>query len=93
MIARIVAALLLTTLPLKAHEWYSYGCCGTRDCASIEDCDELAEQKDGSYIYKPTGDRFDKEHVYPSQDKKCHVCIGISGTSRIPRCIFIMQGT
>lgn len=98
MIARIMVALLLVTLPTitRAHDWYDSGCCSGHDCHPISSCDDLVELKDGTYKYLPTGDVFHR--VLPSQDKKCHVCVGITPTEeggqvRTPRCVYILQGT
>ncbi len=71
-ILTLVLALLATAA--SAHEWYSAQCCGGRDCRPVP-CEQLVEDKDGWWLYIPTGNRFEPLQVHPSQDRNCHVCI------------------
>ncbi len=82
----LMLALLATAA--SAHSWYDQQCCGERDCRPVP-CEQLVEDNNGSWLYIPTGNRFDSLQVKPSQDRHCHVCIS-SGRSL---CVFIQTGT
>lgn len=80
--------LLLTTALVLAHEWYPRSCCGDNDCHPV-DCDELAEQEGGAWVYLPTGNLFSRDKVRVSEDRHCHVCINNTNSM----CAFILTGS
>ena len=73
-----------------AHDWYPVDCCSGKDCRPVA-CEELHEDREGGILYKNF--RFVKSMVKPSQDMKCHVCIGGTMEKPIPRCAFVHQNT
>ncbi len=80
----IVAAALV----MPAHGWYPTVCCGNQDCKPVP-CDQLVEDRDG-WLYIPTGNHFTPLQVQPSQDRYCHVCLGL--TDKRSLCAFILSG-
>jgi hypothetical protein len=81
----IVVALVSQAM---AHVWYPRACCGEQDCHPVP-CDELVEDRDG-WLYIATGNRFVREQVLPSQDRHCHVCLGLADKRSL--CAFIHMG-
>jgi hypothetical protein len=84
---------LAIAIAVKAHSWYPQECCSENDCRPVP-CEELYEQDDGGIKYNDLtfGDRiFSKEKIKPSQDRYCHVCIGLQAGT--PYCVFVMQGS
>lgn len=73
-----------------AHSWYPWACCGDQDCHPVV-CENLTEQSDGRWIYKPTGNVFAPEQVQPSQDGDCHVCLGVGDGRSL--CAFVQANS
>lgn len=71
---------------IQVHHWYDPWCCNDKDCRPVP-CEELIEQKDGSYKYQNY--TIDKSKVKPTQDNQCHVCI----FNETGRCAYIQYGT
>lgn len=82
------ALIVAATLTVPAHNWYPSACCGQQDCKPVP-CDELVEDRDG-WLYIPTGNHFTPFQVQPSQDRYCHVCLGLSDKRSL--CAFILSG-
>jgi hypothetical protein len=85
----IRALIIAATLIAPAHSWYPSQCCGQQDCQPVP-CDQLVEDKDGRWLYIPTGNRFDPLQVKPSEDRYCHVCLGLIDKRSL--CAFIQTG-
>ncbi len=83
----IIIAFALTSAAL-AHSWYPDACCGETDCKPVP-CDQLVEDRNG-WLFIPTGNRFTPLQVRPSQDRYCHVCLGL--TDKRSLCAFIVSG-
>jgi hypothetical protein len=88
----ICVLILLSTLQVNAHDWYSASCCGSHDCHPITSCSEILEQAKGWVSWQ--GHNFSPDMIHPSEDSKCHVCI-LHGymDNFIPRCIYVQQGS
>lgn len=86
--ALIACTLALLATAALAHSWYPQQCCGDRDCKPVP-CDQLVEDRDG-WLYIPTGNHFTPPQVQPSQDRHCHVCLGLSDKRSL--CAFILSG-
>jgi len=85
----MIRGLLIAALAvLPVHSWYPQSCCGGLDCFPVL-CDQLVEDKDG-WLYIPTNSHFTAFQVQPSQDSKCHVCLG--NFDHRPLCAFIQNG-
>lgn len=82
-ICSLAFGLALTTIA-SAHSWYPMQCCHDQDCHPVA-CDEISETKDGAEWNRF---KFRKDQIHPSQDSKCHVCIG---HGEYPYCIFMQQ--
>ena len=82
-----IVAVLAVAVPALAHSWYPLTCCGNMDCLLVA-CDQLVETGSG-WLYIPTGNLFKREQVQPSQDRNCHVCLGLGGDHR-SICAFIV---
>lgn len=92
----LLLGLFLSQAPVYAHDWYAPKCCSSMDCHPIDSCSELSENNDGSYSYGKL--TFSKDKVHPSEDNKCHVCIGkygAFGTIPVdtPLCVYIQEGS
>lgn len=88
---RVIAALLavaVTAGTAVAHSWYPSACCGGDDCFPVA-CDQLVEDRTG-WVYLPTGNHFETTQVQPSQDRSCHVCLGLADKRSL--CAFVLQG-
>ena len=85
--ALLLAAMLISGLPLLAHSWYPFACCGDMDCFPVA-CEQLVQTLSG-WLYIPTGNLFSPEQVQPSHDDHCHVCVGNGGDHR-SICAFIV---
>lgn len=90
-LAVLCVVILLSTVQVDAHEWYSASCCGGSDCHPITSCSEILETARGVAW---NGVQFTKDMIHPSQDNQCHVCImhGMNGYSN-PLCIYVQQGS
>jgi len=88
LLAVILTAIVLLTFQALAHEWYPNICCGDQDCHPVP-CDQLVEDKAG-WLYLPTGNHFEGTQVKPSQDRFCHVCLGVSDKRSL--CAFVLSG-
>ncbi len=94
-----IGALLAALIPptsVFAHSWYPSGCCSGQGCHPVP-CAELAETAHG-WRHVPTGINFTKEMERPTQDKDCHVCVGVyvgedGKPSYTPRCVFIQPNS
>jgi hypothetical protein len=82
-----IVAALVAAIPALAHSWYPLACCGNMDCFPVA-CDQLVETVSG-WLYVPTGNLFRREQVQPSQDHRCHVCLGRGGDHR-SICAFVV---
>jgi hypothetical protein len=67
-----------------AHSFYSQACCGGSHCHPVP-CEEVIELPDGGVNYHNAV--FDKIHVHPSEDARCHVCMN----GQTPLCAYIRQ--
>ena len=67
----------MAAIPALAHSWCPLACCGNMDCFPVA-CDQLVGTGLG-WLCVPTGNRFKREQVQPSQDHHCHVCLGHGG--------------
>lgn len=85
---KVAIVYILFTTACQAHSWYDPSCCSDQDCHPIASCSELTELPDGKVQWEDK--IFDKANVKPSQDGKCHVCIGATG---FPYCVYIQLGT
>lgn len=88
MIRSLALALVLLASQAFAHGWYPWACCGDQDCKPVP-CDQLVEDADG-WLYVPTGNHFTPYQIQPSQDRYCHVCLGVSDKRSL--CAFILSG-
>ena len=84
-------AILATTIPAKAHDWYPQECCSNKDCApaySIKHIDHRniqATTKFGTAI-------FGKHQIRPSKDCQYHACMRQHWTDKTTRygvCLFV----
>ena len=87
---RVFLAALLFCVPVSAlaHSWYPNFCCNDKDCEPVA-CEQIDEDANGATY---NGVRFRKDRVFPSQDSKCHACIGKGITGGVGYCIFTQQG-
>lgn len=76
---------LAISLFIQVHGWYDSWCCNDTDCRPVA-CEELTEDSNG-VRYKEF--LIPKEHVKPSKDNQCHVCI-FQGKGR---CAYIQMNT
>ena len=98
MVKYILSVIFYMFLSYSAigHEWYSANCCSDQDCFPVA-CEDILEKEDGSYLYNKIP--FNKSMAFPSQDSKCHVCIGNYNLYlqkqgiAIPRCIYLQQSS
>jgi hypothetical protein len=86
-VALFIVTALFAASPVLAHSWYPLACCGHIDCFPVT-CDQLVETVSG-WLYVPTGNLFKLEQVQPSQDRNCHVCLGL-GRDHRSICAFIV---
>lgn len=86
------AVWLLCTWSDRAfsHSWYDPECCSDRDCHPV-DSRELAEAADGTWIYLPTGARFERSKIRPSRDARFHICVLESTGASL--CLYVIQGS
>ncbi len=84
----IRVAIIATMLVAPVHNWYPSQCCGQQDCRPVP-CDQLVEDRNG-WLFIPTGNRFTPLQVKPSEDRYCHVCLGL--TDKRSLCAFIVSG-
>lgn len=69
----VILALLTSTSPTSAHDWYEFSCCGNRDCKPVPD-DTVTETKDGVLI-KGFGLVSETDpRLRWSQDDRDHIC-------------------
>lgn len=78
--------LTAISLLILAHSWYDPWCCNDKDCRPVP-CEELVEQRDGTYRYQNYVVPRDK--VKNSQDAQCHICI----YNDQGRCAYIQMNT
>jgi hypothetical protein len=66
---------MIAVVAILAHWLYSTDCCADRDCHPVP-CEEIVDTAWG-WIWTPVGHSpvtFNREHVKPSPDGRCHVC-------------------
>lgn len=90
-LAVLCVAILLGTLQVNAHDWYSSSCCGGHDCHPITSCSEILEQANGWVSWE--GNWFSPSQVHPSLDNQCHVCMHQYEVLKKPMCIYVQQGS
>ncbi len=86
----MIRAMLLASLLMPAHMNYPTMCCGNQDCSPVA-CDDLVETNSGIWVYLPTGNRFQANQVWPTEDRNCHVCMGRIDKRSI--CAFVQHGS
>ena len=75
---------------IEVHSWYPQFCCNEGDCHPVA-CEDIEEGATET-VWK--GYHFRKDRTFPSQDAKCHACIGhTSFSGEVPYCIFTQQGS
>lgn len=93
-----ILLLLATPLAAQAHSWYPIECCKSEDehgdCRPVP-CEELLEASDGGVDYRaPEGSRIyvAPSRVYPSPDRKCHICYEPRGARGVGFCAWLQYG-
>ncbi len=90
------AAFLLSVAGVAAHQapsgWaYGLECCSNQDCRPVE-VDQVEDLGGGKWRFD--GLTFEGKQVKPSQDNRFHVCIWKrSDGTRVPMCIYVLQGS
>ena len=89
-------AAFLLSASASAHQapsgWsYDMSCCSNEDCHPVE-VDQVEDLGGGRWRYD--GLTFEGSQVRPSKDNRFHVCIiKRSDGSRVPMCIYVLQGS
>ncbi len=86
----LLASVLLSALPARAHDWYPYECCHYMDCAPVDRVDlsgpggMTVTSRHGTAVVPETMPRRE------SRDQRMHVCMqpGRGGRMRVI-CVFI----
>lgn len=87
-VAVVIVLILFAIRAAMAHMNYPSACCGNNDCRPVP-CHDLVEDNTG-WLYLPTMNHFEPAQVLPSQDRFCHVCLGMVDKRSL--CAFIQQG-
>jgi hypothetical protein len=86
----VVLWLAVGLWPAHSHSWYPAFCCNEGDCHPVP-CEDIQE---GPTDTVWNGFHFRKDRTFPSQDSKCHACVGHTTFSGdVPYCIFTQQGS
>lgn len=90
-----VLALLLSTKPAPAHDWYPYECCSDRDCRPLE-WSEVRTGPDGFML--PNGETmgFADRRIRPTPpedpQQRFHLCTVAGDPKGRALCLFVPQG-
>jgi hypothetical protein len=93
MITAILTAITVSGVA-SVHSFYDMSCCSDRDCHPVTN-GGVAETRDGFYVGKKFFRKDEISGVYPSPDRRFHVCFGTpecfdpADCPRWLRCIYV----